>query len=87
MGSHLAALRDADVLRRLLAHRARILDLAHDIHAVDDLAKDDVLAVEKRRRHGGDEELTTVCVWAGVLRYAWKVSAAVEAPQTQIGSD
>jgi hypothetical protein len=34
-----------------------VLDLAHGEHAVDDLAEDDVLAVEEVAFGGGDKEL------------------------------
>ena len=44
------------------------LDLAHDVHAIRDAAEDDVLVVEEGGGNGGDEELASVCVWAGVLR-------------------
>ena len=43
-----------------------VLDRAHDRLAADDLAEDDVLAVEVRRWDGGDEELGAVGVWACV---------------------
>mmetsp|Transcript_23988 Transcript_23988/g.59555 ORF Transcript_23988/g.59555 Transcript_23988/m.59555 type:complete len:284 (+) Transcript_23988:144-995(+) len=44
-------------LAALAAHRLHRLD---DIQALDDLAKDDVLAVEPRRLDGADEELAAV---------------------------
>mmetsp|Transcript_8227 Transcript_8227/g.23432 ORF Transcript_8227/g.23432 Transcript_8227/m.23432 type:complete len:254 (-) Transcript_8227:1069-1830(-) len=44
----------------------RALDLPHDVHALHDLAEDDVLVVEVRRLGGGDEELAAVGVLAGV---------------------
>lgn len=68
--SHLAALGNDNIqVGHVLATVAglRGLHLAHDVHAVDDLAKHDVFAVEKRRGLCGDEELGAVCVWARVL--------------------
>ncbi|KAG5513655.1 hypothetical protein PMAC_000693 [Pneumocystis sp. 'macacae'] len=35
-----------------------------NIHALDNLPKDDMLAVEPRRHDGRNEELRPVCVWA-----------------------
>jgi len=66
--SQLPTLRDGAILIRLLARSARVLDLADYIHAVDDLAEDDVLVVEEGRRYRGDEELAAVGVGAGILR-------------------
>merc|ERR1712027_300873 len=42
------------------------LDRPDGAHAVEDLAEDDVLAVEPGRLDGGDEELASVGVLAGV---------------------
>ena len=42
---HFAALGDDNVGCRPVKNAARILDLAHDIHSVDDLAEGYVLAV------------------------------------------
>lgn len=69
-GLHLAALGNDDVeVGHVLALVAGPggLHLLDHVHAVDDLAKDDVLAVEEGRGHGGDEELGAVCVGAGIL--------------------
>ena len=38
------------------------LHLLHNVHPVNDLAKDDVLAVQEGRGHSGDEELRAVGV-------------------------
>jgi len=38
-----------------------VFDMADDGFAGDDLAEDDVLAVEVRGRRGRDEELRTIC--------------------------
>lgn len=64
---HFSALRNGHVLDRLLPLRARVLNLAHHIHAVDDLAKHDVLVVQEGRGHGSDEELGAVCVGTRIL--------------------
>lgn len=67
---HLAALGNGNVeVGHVLAAVAGLgsLHLLDDIHAVDDLAEDDVLVVEEGRRDGGDEELGAVGVGAGVL--------------------
>jgi hypothetical protein len=65
--SHLAALRNDDVLRRLafrVSDSPRVLDLVDHVHAVDDVAKDNVLAVEMGRAalRCDDEELAAVGV-------------------------
>lgn len=65
--SHLTAHRNSDLLRGPLVARAHVLDLAHDVHALDHSTEDDVLAVEVRRGRGQDEELAAVGVGAGVL--------------------
>src|SRR3954467_4291642 len=59
---------DADVVGGLVARVCRLaLDRGDDLHAVDDLAEDGVLAVEPRRLARGDqEELRAVGVRAGV---------------------
>jgi hypothetical protein len=66
--SHLTTLRDSDLLQRPLVARTHILNLAHNIQALDHFAEDDVLAVEMRRRGSQDEKLTAVGVRTGVLR-------------------
>lgn len=68
--SHLTALGDDNVeVRDILAAVARlcVLHLAHNVHAVNDLAEDDVLAVQEGSGHRGDEELRSVGVGACVL--------------------
>lgn len=40
----------------------------HDIHPLDDLPKNDMLVVQKRRRDRTDEELTPVGVGTGILK-------------------
>ena len=68
---HLPAQGNDDVqIRHVLAPVPRLggLHLAHHVHAVDDLAKDDVLAVQEGRGDRRDEELRAVGVGARVLR-------------------
>jgi hypothetical protein len=65
--SHLTALRNDNVLRRLalrVGDGARVLNLVHHVHAIDDIAKYNVLAVEMGGAALGcdDEELATVGV-------------------------
>lgn len=70
--SHLAALRDDDVqVGHVLALVPGLghLHLLDDVHAVDDLAEDDVLAVEEGRRHRRDEELGAVAIGSRVLEH------------------
>ena len=55
-----AAVGDLDLLGGLARGRAEGLDLLDEGHAVNDLAKDDVLVVEPRAGHEGDEELRAV---------------------------
>lgn len=57
---------DFNLLTRYARFRADLLDRLDDVHAVCDRAEDDVLAVEMLGRGGGDEELASVCVFAGV---------------------
>jgi hypothetical protein len=66
--SHLTTHGNRNLLNRLLVTRAHILDLAHDIHALDHFAEDGVFAVQVRRGSGQDEELAAVGVWARVLQ-------------------
>lgn len=41
-------------------------DLLDDIESFDDLAEDDVLAVQPRGWDGGDEELGALGVWSSI---------------------
>jgi hypothetical protein len=68
--SHLTALRNDHVLRRLalrIRHGPRVLDFGNYVHAFSHPAKDDVFAIEMRRAGlcCDDEELATVGVWTG----------------------
>lgn len=51
---------------RLAARAAKLLDLADDVHTLNDLAKDDVSAVEPRGLDSSDEELRAVRVGASI---------------------
>lgn len=66
--SHLATHGNHHVADRFLVACPRVLHLAHNVHAVDDFAEDDVLVVEKGGWDGRDEELGTVSRGAGILR-------------------
>lgn len=75
--SHLPTLRNHHIERRFLASHARILDLAHDLHAVGDAAEDDVFVVEERGGDGADEELGAVCVGAGILLFSFRKGSSI----------
>jgi hypothetical protein len=62
----LSAVSDLDHLGGGAVAGAHLLDGLDDVHALDDLAEDDVLAVEPRGRDGADEELGAVGVGPGV---------------------
>lgn len=67
---HFTALRNDNIhIRHVLAAVARFrgLHLLDDVHTVDDLAEDDVLAVEEGGGDGGDEELGTVGIRTSIL--------------------
>lgn len=62
-----AAVGDDHILDGTVAGiRGRVLDLAHHIHAGEDLAEDDVASVQPAGLLGGDEELGAVGVLASV---------------------
>ena len=76
--SHLAALGDDDVLEGSLVRvDARVFYFPDDVHAIYNLAEDDVLAVQPYRGRSGDEELAAVGVGAGVL--GWRERCAKSA--------
>lgn len=66
--SHLATLRNRDILIRLLAFASDILDLLDNIHAIHDLPKHNVLVVQPGSRHSGDEKLRPILIRSCVLR-------------------
>ena len=66
--SHLAAHGDHDVVDRFLAAGAGVFDLLHDGHAGDAFAEDEGLVGADGGRGGGQEQLGSVRVGAGVLR-------------------
>merc|ERR1719240_1279952 len=68
LGVHLELTRvgDGDLLGGLATLRADTLDGLHYVHALDDLAEDDVAPVEPRRLDSADEELRAVCARASV---------------------
>jgi hypothetical protein len=62
----LAAVGDLDLLGGAAGAGPDLLDGLDDVHALDDLAEDDVLAVEPGGGDGADEELGAVGVGPGV---------------------
>lgn len=64
---HLTTLRNSNILHGPIhSVGPRILNLAHDVHAVDDFAEDDVFAIQVWGLRRRDKELAAVCVGAGV---------------------
>ena len=62
----LAAVDDLHRLCDLARGGAQLLDSLHNVHALGDAAKHNVLAVQPRAGNGGDEELRAVGVLASV---------------------
>jgi hypothetical protein len=62
----LATVCDDDVLGGLVTAGGQGLNLADDIHAINDVAEDCMLAVKETGLDGADEELRAVCVRAGI---------------------
>lgn len=62
----MARVSNDDLLGGTSALRSVRLDALDDVHALDDAAEHDVLAVQPRRLHGGQEELAAVGVWSSV---------------------
>jgi hypothetical protein len=64
-----AALGDLDRLRRLVSWAlGHILNGIDDLVALEDLAENDVAAIEPRGNDGRDEELGAVGIWAWVSK-------------------
>src|SRR5580700_3825990 len=66
VGLQLPAVGDHDLGTRLAASGAEAFNFLDDVHALDDLAKDDVTAIEPWRFHGAQEELRAVGARASV---------------------
>lgn len=62
----LAAVGDDDFFASLAALGSVRFDLLDDIHALNDIAEDDVTVVQPAGLNGSDEELGTVCVRSSV---------------------
>jgi hypothetical protein len=72
--SHLTTLSYYDILCRLafrIRYCPRVLDLGDNVHAVNDVAEDDVLTVQmgRARLWGNDEELAAIGVGTGLCKY------------------
>lgn len=78
--SHLATLGNCNLLRRLVVLvSSHILNLPHNVHAIDDLAEHNVLVVQVWQRNSRDEELGAIGVGARVL-YSLSIFCHVQAP-------
>lgn len=66
--SHLSALDNRHILVWLVLGGASILNHPHNVHSVDHLPKNNMLAIQERSRCRGDKELAPVRVRAGILR-------------------
>lgn len=67
--SHLTTLRNSDILQRFIPSiSTRILNLPNRVHPINDLPKDDMLAVQMRGHSRSDEELGAVAVGTAVLK-------------------
>lgn len=66
--SHLSALNYGHVLIRFVPCGPSIFDHVDNIHTLHDLAKHNMFVVQEGRRHCGDEELATVCIWSRILQ-------------------
>ena len=62
----MTAVRDDNLLRWFARLGTKSFNLLHNIHALDDIAEDNVPSIEPRCFHSGDEELRAVGVGASV---------------------
>lgn len=65
-GLKLSAVGDDDLLSGGSALATNFFDVSNDVHAVADLAENDVFTVQPRSNGGGHEKLTAVGVWSAV---------------------
>lgn len=67
--SHLTTLRNNHILIRLIIlPNPHILNLPHNIHALHDLPKNNMLAIQMRRRSTSDEELRPIRIRPTILK-------------------
>lgn len=64
---HLPTLRNDYILIWLVSRRPCVLNHAHNVHAIKNLAENDMLVVQKWCGGCCDEELAAIGVWTGVL--------------------
>lgn len=69
----LTAVSDDNLLGGLATVRADGLNSLNDVHTLNNLAEDDVLAIEPSSLHGGDEELRAVGVGTSVGHAIWRM--------------
>lgn len=60
---HLSALDDCNILVWFVSGSSGILNHLHNVHPLNNLAEDNMFAVQKRSRRCRDKELTSICVW------------------------
>lgn len=65
---HLSTLDDCNILVWFVPGSTGIPNHLHNVHSANNLAKDNMFAVQKRSRRCGDKELASICVWPRVLR-------------------
>ena len=72
--SHLSALYNSDILVRFVSVSPSLLYHFHNIHPVNDLAKDNMFVIQEWGRHSCNEELTAIGVGARVLVHISNIS-------------